>query len=171
MTILDYLRQLSQTILDNHPQLSQTILDYLRQLSSTILDYLRQLSLTILDYLSLSQTTTLNYLRLSWTILDNYPRLSQTILDYLSQLSLTILDNYKNNYHTGTTTVNKSMGFDPSAIQSCYSYFCIGNMLSNCLTFMVWLLCNFWSKYFELFLGGRPLSPPRRGAPRKNDAP
>ena len=27
--------------------------------------------------------------------------------------------NYKNNYDTETTTANKSMGFDPSAIQSC----------------------------------------------------
>ena len=31
-----------------------------------------------------------------------------------------ILGNYKNNNDTETTTANKSMGFDPSAIQSCH---------------------------------------------------
>ena len=32
---------------------------------------------------------------------------------------MAILGNYKNNYDTETTTANNSMGFDPSAIQSC----------------------------------------------------
>ena len=32
---------------------------------------------------------------------------------------MVILGDYKNNFDTGTTTANKSMGFDPSAIQSC----------------------------------------------------
>ena len=32
---------------------------------------------------------------------------------------MAILGNYKTNYDTETTTANNSMGFDPSAIQSC----------------------------------------------------
>ena len=32
---------------------------------------------------------------------------------------MAILGNYENNYDTETTTANNSMGFDPSAIQSC----------------------------------------------------
>ena len=32
---------------------------------------------------------------------------------------MAILGNYKNNYDTESTTANNSMGFDPSAIQSC----------------------------------------------------
>ena len=32
---------------------------------------------------------------------------------------MAILGNYKNIYDTETTAANKSMGFDPSAIQSC----------------------------------------------------
>ena len=32
---------------------------------------------------------------------------------------MAILGNYKNNFDTETTTANNSMGFDPSAIQSC----------------------------------------------------
>ena len=32
---------------------------------------------------------------------------------------MAILGNDKNNYDTETTTANNSMGFDPSAIQSC----------------------------------------------------
>ena len=53
---------------------------------------------------------------------DFLRQLSWTILDYLRQQSLSILDNYKNNYDTGTTTTNKSVGFDPSAIQSCFYF-------------------------------------------------
>ena len=33
--------------------------------------------------------------------------------------SMVILVNYEDNYNTTTTTANKSMGFDLSAIQSC----------------------------------------------------
>ena len=33
---------------------------------------------------------------------------------------MAILGNYENNYDTETTTANNSMGFDPSAIQSCF---------------------------------------------------
>ena len=40
----------------------------------------------------------------------------------LQKQFMAILDNYKENYDTGTTTTNKSMGFDPSAIQSCLKF-------------------------------------------------
>ena len=33
---------------------------------------------------------------------------------------MSILGNYENNFDTETTTANNSMGFDPSAIQTCY---------------------------------------------------
>ena len=33
---------------------------------------------------------------------------------------MVILVNYKDNYDTTTTTAKKSMGFDPSAKQSCF---------------------------------------------------
>ena len=36
---------------------------------------------------------------------------------------MAILGNYENNYDTETTTANNSMGFDPSAIQSCSKFF------------------------------------------------
>ena len=35
--------------------------------------------------------------------------------------SMVIFVNYKDKYDTTTTTANKSMGFDLSAIQSCYA--------------------------------------------------
>ena len=37
--------------------------------------------------------------------------------------SMVVLVDYKDNYDTATMTANKSMGFDLSAIQSCYSLF------------------------------------------------
>ena len=36
---------------------------------------------------------------------------------------MSILGNYENNFDTETTTANNSLGFDPSAIQSCSTTF------------------------------------------------
>ena len=47
------------------------------------------------------------------TILGNF----ETTM--IQKQSMVILVNYKDNYDTTTTTTNKSMGFDLSAIQSC----------------------------------------------------
>ena len=38
----------------------------------------------------------------------------------LQKQSSVILANYTDNYDAATTTANKSMGFDPSVIQSCF---------------------------------------------------
>ena len=42
----------------------------------------------------------------------------------IKKQSMVILVNYKDNYDTTTTTANKSMGFDLSAIQSCFRLKC-----------------------------------------------
>ena len=66
-TILDYLKQLSQTISDIYLGPSKTILDNHCRLSLTLFDYHKQLFYSIFD----------NYLRhLSQTIIDKKPRLS-----------------------------------------------------------------------------------------------
>ena len=47
--------------------------------------------------------------------------------------SMVIFVNYKDNYDTTTTTANKSMGFDLSAIQSC-----LGLMLLNSVIYILY---------------------------------
>ena len=54
-----------------------------------------------------------NYLQLPMAILGNFET-------SMKQKQSGYQVNYKDNYDTTTTTANKSMGFDLSAIQSCF---------------------------------------------------
>ena len=74
-----------------------------------MLDYLRQLSTIYLAILGNSETTMIH--KQSMVILVNY---------------------YKDNYNITSTTANKSMAFDPSAIQSCF--FLSSSMISEFVT-------------------------------------
>ena len=79
----------------------------------TILDYLRQLSQTyniLGNYQSIFLTT----------ILEN---LVLYILGQSLIISMTILCNYKDSFATATTTANKSMLFDPDAINLIYYHY------------------------------------------------
>ena len=69
------------------------------------------------------------YLKWSYRTISNKPRQLSTIsvailgnfeTTMIKKQSLIILVNYKDNYDKTTTTANKSMVFDVSAIQSCF---------------------------------------------------
>ena len=100
--------------MNNVRQLSTISMEILGYFETTMIQ--KQFKVILINYKENYDTTTKT---IQWVLTS----VQFNLVCFLSRSgSLETLGNYKDNYDTATTTTNKSIGFDLSAIQSCFLF-------------------------------------------------